>query len=67
MDRTDTISQNSFPLPCPDAATFDFIAQHQIRVTVPASSAWYTETHWHSPEQENCLLLRAEQGEIHFS
>lgn len=66
MDRTDTTSRTSFTLPYPDAATFDFIAQHQIRVTIPASSTWCTESHWHSPEQENCLLLHTEQGAIHF-
>lgn len=66
MNRTDTIPRTSFTLPYPNAATFDFIAQHQIRVTVPANSTWRTETHWHSPEQENCLLLHTEQCEIHF-
>ena len=67
MDRTNTKSQASFTLPDPDVATFEFVAQHQIRVTVPASSTWITANHWHSPEQENCLLLHPEQGEIHVS
>lgn len=66
MDRTKTTAHASFTLPTPASATFDFIAPNQIRITIPANSTWKTKSHWHNPDQENCLLLHTEKGELHF-
>lgn len=65
-DRTNTTAHTSFTLPTPASATFDFIAPNQTRITIPANSTWRTKSHWHNPDQENCLLLHTEKGELHF-
>ena len=67
MDRTNTTGYDSFTMPPPDPVGFEFIAPHQIRITIPRGSTWSTDSHWHSPDKENCLLLRQDKGRVIFA
>ena len=64
MHRTNTSAFTLFPSLGPDSATFDFSTPNNIRITIPRSSTWRAKSHWHSPGEENCLLLHVEAGEM---
>ena len=64
MQRTNTTTYSLFALPAPKSAIFDFSAPNEIRITIPKSSKWQVESHWHSADHENCLLLHVESGQF---
>lgn len=64
MRRTNTSAFTLFPSLGPESATFDFSIPKNIRITIPRSSTWRTNSHWHSLGEENCLLLHVEAGEM---
>lgn len=64
MHRTNTTTFTEFALPLPMSAIFDFSTPNNIRITIPKDSTFRVPSHWHSPDSENCLLLRAEAGSM---
>ncbi len=64
MHRTDTRTRTSFYLPSPATATFDFSTPDHIRITVPRSSTWHTDAHWHTAGHNECETLEAERGTL---
>ena len=63
MQRTDFSKSLQLTLPPPATATFDFSTPHGILIKIPVGSTWQVPSHFHSPDQENCLLLNTESGE----
>ena len=62
MRRTLTKNQHIFTLPSPTAVTFDFSTPDHIAITVPGSSNWRTEAHWHTSSQSQCTRLEVQKG-----
>ncbi len=62
MSRSNTKDTITFYLPSPNAVTFTFPTASppnpppsNIRITVPASSAWHLPFHWHPYEGESAI------------
>ena len=67
MHRTNTTTFTVFTLPPPMSADFDFSTPNDIRITIPEASTFRVPCHWHSPDRENCLFLKAEAGSMQVS
>lgn len=48
MRRTNTTTVQTFSLPFPNAATFDFSDKTYITITIPERSKWHMPWHWHN-------------------
>ncbi len=67
MHRTDTRTRTLFHLPPPATAIFDFSTPNHIHITVPRSSTWRTNAHWHTTGHNECERLEAEKSRMQVS
>jgi hypothetical protein len=65
--RTITRDQKIFNLPAPKTVTFDFTTPSSIRITIPTTSLWSQDFHWHTTDTSCEYIEFLPKGEWYYT